>query len=106
MGKYFMFALIGLWVVLTIKVLMPTQAPEPVTPQRLCMDTHKGIISCDGEIFIKPQGDDDGHKWVSNNYNEAQIRFIACGFRSDGTFFCVNTKTGQVWTPAKRGLIV
>lgn len=44
---------------------------------------------------------------VSNKpYNEADIRYIACSFTSEGKFFCVNTNTGTIWTPTKRGVIV
>jgi len=105
MKDIFMYILILLWVVLTINTLydsFTTEADNP--PQEICQDANKNLIKCGERIFIKPQDPNTGYIWV--NYNEADIPFIACSFTKDGTFFCVNTKTGKIWVPIKMGVIV
>ena len=62
------------------------------------------LVSSDEEVV----GHEEGRDILVNKkpYSEADVKYIACSFTSEGKFFCVNTKTGKIWTPAKKGIIV
>lgn len=85
-------------------------------------DGHEEQYSCKDmtDVSIKCRDETSGREWMMIRelsppliqvkfdppYSEADVRYIACSFTSEGVFFCVNTKTGKIWTPTKRGVIV